>query len=102
MRIRLVLDNGVSNVSLLLSKEPAEAFLKMSQADVTEKISKDGQELFLASIREESLGRKVRVNGLALIDDQGAMILADSATLDQASASEAANHVMQKLSLIHI
>ena len=96
LRIRLVLDNGVSNVSLLLSKEPAEAFLKMSQADVAEKISKDGQELFLTSIREESLGRKVSVNGLALIDDQGAMVLADSATLDQTPASDAANLVMQK------
>jgi hypothetical protein len=68
----------------------------MSQADVAEKISKDGQELFLTSIREDSLGRKVSVNGLALIDDQGAMVLADSATLDQTPASDAANLVMQK------
>ena len=96
LRVRLVLDDGVSNVSLLLSKEPAQDFLKMSQDEVADKISRDGQEAFLASIRDEYLGRRISVNGLALIDDQGAMILADSASKEQTSPLDAANHVMEK------
>ena len=96
LRVRLVMDDGVSNVSLLLSKEPAQDFLNMSQSEVADRISKDGQEAFLASIRDEYLGRRVSVNGLALIDDQGAMILADSASKGELSPSSAANQVMEK------
>ena len=68
----------------------------MSQSEVADRISKDGQEAFLASIRDEYLGRRVSVNGLALIDDQGAMILADSASKGELSPSSAANQVMEK------
>ena len=70
--------------------------MKMTQDEVTDRISKDGQEAFLASIRDEYLGRRVAVNGLALIDDQGAMILAESATKGELSPSDAANQVMEK------
>ena len=100
LRIRMVLDNGVSNVSLLLSKEPAEKFLGMTQAEVAEKISKDGQESFLTSVREQSLGMSVSVNGLALIDDQGAMLLADSVQGDGLTASQAADMIIEKWEVV--
>ena len=96
LRIRMVLDDGVSNVSLLLSKDPAEKFLGMTQEEVAETISKEGQEAFLMSVREKSLGRAVSVNGLALIDDQGAMLLADSVQDDGLDASKVAEMVIQK------
>ena len=96
LRIRMVLDDGISNVSLLLSKEPAEKFLGMTQAEVSEMISKDGQDFFLSSVREKALGRAVYVNGLALIDDQGAMLLADSVQDDSISSSVAAENVIER------
>ena len=68
----------------------------MTQAEVAETISKDGQEAFLTSVREKSLGRGVSVNGLALIDDQGAMLLADSVQDDGLDASKAAEMVIEK------
>tara|TARA_B100000676_G_scaffold225511_1_gene223149 strand:- start:175 stop:468 length:294 start_codon:yes stop_codon:yes gene_type:complete len=92
----MVLDDGISNVSLLLSKEPAEKFLGMTQAEVSEMISKDGQDFFLSSVREKALGRAVSVNGLALIDDQGAMLLADSVQDDSISSSVAAENVIER------
>ena len=48
------------------------------------------------SVREKSLGRGVSVNGLALIDDQGAMLLADSVQDDGLDASKAAEMVIKK------
>ena len=68
----------------------------MTQEEVAETISKEGQEAFLMSVREKSLGRGVSVNGLALIDDQGAMLLADSVQDDGLDASSAAEIVIQK------
>ena len=80
----------------MLSKDPAEKFLGMTQEEVAETISKEGQEAFLMSVREKSLGRGVSVNGLALIDDQGAMLLADSVQDDGLDASKAAEMVIKK------
>ena len=68
----------------------------MTQEEVAETISKEGQEAFLMSVREKSLGRGVSVNGLALIDDQGAMLLADSVQDDGLDASKAAEMVIKK------
>ena len=96
----MVLDDGISNVSLLLSKEPAENFLGMTQAEVSEMISRDGQDSFLSSVREKALGRGVSVNGLALIDDQGAMLLADSVQDDGINASKAAENVIERWEVV--
>ena len=100
LRIRMVLDDGISNVSLLLSKEPAEHFLGMTQAEVSEMISREGQDFFLSSVREKALGRSVSVNGLALIDDQGAMLLADSVQDDGMSASTAAEKAIERWEVV--
>ena len=100
LRIRMVLDDGISNVSLLLSKEPAEHFLGMTQSEVSEMISRDGQDSFLSSVREKALGRSVSVNGLALIDDQGAMLLADSVQDDGMSASTAAEKAIERWGVV--
>ena len=100
LRIRMVLDDGISNVSLLLSKEPAENFLGMTQAEVSEMISRDGQDSFLSSVREKALGRGVSVNGLALIDDQGAMLLADSVQDDGINAAKAADNVIERWEVV--
>jgi len=72
----------------------------MTQAEVSEMISREGQDFFLSSVREKALGRSVSVNGLALIDDQGAMLLADSVQDDGMSASTAAEKAIERWEVV--
>ena len=100
LRLRFVIDDGISNASLLLSKDPSETFLGMDQEAVKEQVAKDGQEGFVASLRERVLARRMSVKGRSIIDDQGAMVLADEVELDQTASTDAANEVMQRWGVI--
>ena len=72
----------------------------MDQEAVKEQVAKDGQEGFVASLRERVLARRMSVKGRSIIDDQGAMVLADEVELDQTASTDAANEVMQRWGVI--
>jgi hypothetical protein len=47
-------------------------------------------------IRNKILARKVVINGRSLVDNQGAMILAENIHLDTSTNEDAANLVMEQ------
>lgn len=96
LRLRFVLDNGVSNASLLMSREPAEEFLGKDMDGVRDEISKVGRDGFVSSLRSRTLSRTVSVRGRTIVDEQGAMILADSAIIETVSPDISAKEVMEK------
>ncbi len=100
LRLRFVIDDGVSNASLLLAKDPSEAFLGMDQEAVKEQVDKDGQDGFAAFLRERVLARRLSVRGRSIIDDQGAMLLADEVEQDETTSADAANEVMQRWEVV--
>ena len=100
LRLRFVIDDGVSNASLLLAKDPSEAFLGMDQEAVKEQVDKDGQDGFAAFLRERVLARRLSVRGRSIIDDQGAMLLADEVEQDETTSADAANEVMQRRGVV--
>jgi len=100
LRLRFVIDDGVSNASLLLAKDPSEAFLGMDQEAVREQVDKDGQDGFAAFLRERVLARRLSVRGRSIIDDQGAMLLADEVEQDETTSADAANEVMQRWEVV--
>jgi replication factor A1 len=100
LRLRFVIDDGVSNASLLLAKDPSEAFLGMDQEAVKEQVDKDGQDGFAAFLRERVLARRLSVRGRSIIDDQGAMLLADEVEQDETTSVDAANEVMQRWGVV--
>ena len=100
LRLRFVIDDGVSNASLLLAKDPSEAFLGMDQEAVKEQVDKDGQDGFAAFLRERVLARRLSVRGRSIIDDQGARLLADEVEQDETTSADAANEVMQRWGVV--
>ncbi len=100
LRLRFVVDNGISNASLLMAREPSEEFLGMDMEEVRREISKNGREGFVSSLRAKTLSRTMSVQGRTIIDEQGAMILADSAELDSSDPGQAANDVMERWGVI--
>ncbi len=100
LRLRFVIDDGVSNASLLLAKDPSEAFLGMDQEAVKEQVDKDGQDGFAAFLRERVLARRLSVRGRSIIDDHGSMLLADEVEQDETTSADAANEVMQRWGVV--
>jgi replication factor A1 len=100
LRLRFVLDNGVSNANLFLGKEPAEEFLGMSMEDVKSEISSIGKEVFVSNLRTRVLARKMVVHGRCSVDDQGAMLFADKVEIVNPKPAEEAEEVMQRWDVI--
>jgi hypothetical protein len=68
----------------------------MTQEEVKEQISQRGKEDFIAHIRNKILARKVVIDGRSLVDNQGAMILAENIGLDTSTNEDAANLVIEE------
>ncbi|MDG1533470.1 MAG: hypothetical protein P8Q35_03380 [Candidatus Thalassarchaeaceae archaeon] len=100
LRFRFVIDNGVSNASLILGKDAVESFSGMKMDQVKEEIGKNTQSGYVASLRNEYLARNIVVHGRAMIDVQGAMVMAESAGFDEQTAEQAANDVIAKWGVI--
>lgn len=100
VRIRLVLDNGVSNASLLIGKEATESFTGMDQDQIKDAINANTQSGYLATLRERFLARKLTINGRAMVDGQGAILMADTVEVDTQTPEEAAKAVMNRWGVI--
>ena len=100
LRLRFVLDDGVSNANLFLGKEPAEEFLGMGMDEIKSEISSIGKEVFVSNLRRRVLARKMSVHGRCAVDGQGAMLFADKVELVDPKPAEEAERVMQKWEVV--
>ena len=96
LRLRFVLDDGVSNASLILGRETCETFLGMGMDDVKSEISNIGREVFVSNLKNRILARKMEVHGRCLVDGQGAMLMAESVEILVPEPKEEAEEVMKR------
>ena len=96
LRLRIILDDGISNGALILGRDSAEAFLGQTMADVQTATKGDDGEAFLADLRSKMLGRKHTFTGRAMIDAQGALLMADQFVLAEVDLTESANEVRER------
>ena len=96
LRLRIILDDGLSNGALIIGREPAEAFLGQTMEEVKTACKPDQGESFLADLRAKMLGRKYTFTGRAMIDSQGALLMADSFNLAETDLTESANKVREE------
>ena len=100
VRLRFVLDDGVSNASTLIGKEATEALTGMDQGQIRDAIDASTRAGFIATLRERFLARKLHINGRAMVDTQGAILMADSVEVDTRTPEEAANEVMTRWGVV--
>ena len=96
LRLRFILDDGVSNGALILGRDSAESFLGQTMAEVREASQIDGGDAFLAELRGRMLGQKHTFTGRAMIDAQGALLMADHFELAEVDLTESANEVRER------
>ena len=100
VRLRFVLDDGISNASTLIGKEATEALTGMDQAQIRDAIDANTRSGYIATLRERFLARKLHVSGRAMVDTQGAILMADSVEVDSRTPEEAANEVMARWGVV--
>ena len=81
VRFRMVLDNSKSTISLILNKSASENLIGMNQDQISEYIQENGSMQFVQTLRELLLGRDLKASGRTIVDEQGAMLLSDEASL---------------------
>jgi replication factor A1 len=81
VRMRLVLDDGTSTISLIVNKSASESLIGMDQQKITSEISENGTMVFVQNLRERLLGRQLKASGRTIVDEQGAMLLSDEVEL---------------------
>ena len=100
VRLRMVLDNGKSTISLIVNKTATESLLGMSQADISSNVSENGSMQFIQDLRERLLGRKLLANGRTIVDEQGAMLLSDDVGLIETDSVLAASELRSKWGVV--
>ena len=100
LRLMMVIDSGVSNASLLVSREPAESVIGKSFQDIAEQIRSGGRDAFAATLKKRFLGRRVTVNGRAINDDRGCMIQAESVSVLEANPVEIAESAIERWGVV--
>ncbi len=90
LRLRMVLDNGKSTISLIVNKEASESLTGMTQEKISSSITENGSMQFVQELREMLLGRELVARGRTIVDEQGAMLLSDDAQLIEADSVLAA------------
>ncbi len=77
IRLRMVLDDRSSSLSLIVNKEGTESLTGMTQEEIANFIQENGSMTFVQNMREKLLGCKLMAYGRTIVDEQGAMLLSD-------------------------
>ena len=93
IRLRLVIDNGEVTASVLINKPAALELMNTSEDKMVSDIESEGKMEYVQSIRDYLLGRELVVGGRSIVDEQGAMILAERADISASDAAMLATEV---------
>ncbi len=77
IRCRLVIDDEGVTAAVLVNKDASLQILDMTVDEMRSQVEELGESGFVQRVRETMLGRRLSVSGRSIVDDQGAMVLAD-------------------------
>ena len=100
VRLRLVIDNGKSAISLIVNKSATESLLGINQEEIKSNISDNGSMHFVQDLRDRLLGREIVANGRTIVDEQGAMLLSDDVELIETDSVLAAAELRSKWGVV--
>lgn len=96
LRLMFVIDNGISNASLIVGRESSETLLDTEMSEIAIQISTRGAGTFTSDLREKFLGQRVNVRGRSFVDDQGAMIIVDEMVNPSIPPEKLADEVLSR------
>ena len=100
VRLRLVLDDGKSTISLIINKSASESLIGMKQDKISSHIVENGTMSFVQELRDLLLGKKLKASGRTIVDEQGAMLLSDDVELIEVDSVLAAAELRAKWGVV--
>ncbi|MFL2982294.1 MAG: hypothetical protein ACJZ4V_05185 [Candidatus Poseidoniaceae archaeon] len=96
VRLRMVMDNGQSTISLIVNKIASESLIGMSMDEISSFVAENGSMQFVQNLREKLLGRELKANGRTIVDEQGAMLLSDDVSIIEVDSALVATELRAK------
>ena len=96
VRLRMVMDNGRSTISLIVNKIASESLIGMSMDEISSFVAENGSMQFVQNLREKLLGRELKANGRTIVDEQGAMLLSDDVSIIEVDSALVATELRAK------
>ena len=93
VRLRLVVDKDGATTAVLVNKDASLRALSMDDDAMKSYVEEHGDLGFVQRVRELMLGRTLHVEGRSIVDEQGAMILAEGVELDDQDAQMRASEL---------
>ena len=100
VRLRVVLDDGKSTISLIINKSASESLIGMKQDQISSQIVENGTMAFVQELRDLLLGKKLKASGRTIVDEQGAMLLSDDVELIEVDSVLAAAELRAKWGVV--
>ena len=100
VRLRVVLDDGKSTISLIINKSASESLIGMNQDQISSHIVENGTMAFVQELRDLLLGKKLKASGRTIVDEQGAMLLSDDVELVEVDSVLAAAELRAKWGVV--
>ncbi len=100
VRLRIVLDDGKSTISLIINKSASESLIGMKQDKISSHIVENGTMAFVQELRDLLLGKKLKASGRTIVDEQGAMLLSDDVELIEIDSVLAAAELRAKWGVV--
>ena len=96
VRLRMVMDNGQSTISLIVNKIASESLIGMSMDEISSFVAENGSMQLVQNLREKLLGRELKANGRTIVDEQGAMLLSDDVSIIEVDSALVATELRAK------
>ncbi|MAT49163.1 MAG: hypothetical protein CMA27_04970 [Euryarchaeota archaeon] len=96
LRLRMVMDDGEHTISVIMNRQSSEKFLGKSMEEITEDLNKNGKNEFIKGLRTKMLGVPVLIKGRSIVDQQGAMFLAEELEIQDRDPKSYANEIKTK------
>ena len=96
LRLRMIMDNGEHCISVIMNRQSSEKFLEKSMEELNDELNKNGQTEFLKSLRKKMLGAPTIIRGRSIVDQQGAMFLAEELDIQDIDPISYATEIKNK------
>jgi len=96
LRIRMIMDDGENSISVIMNRQSSEKFLAKSMEELNEELNKNGQAEFIKGLRTKLLGVPVTIKGRSIVDQQGAMFLAEDLEIKEIDPKSYATEIKTK------
>ena len=100
LRLRLVIDDGIATANVVVGRAASEKFLETEMSSVQTRVNEEGPSGFVKELQSRLFGQRLSINGRAIVDDRGTMLMADSVIQKSEDAVAIAAEVRERWGVV--